>query len=322
LIGRPILLARFAFSQDELLLEGDIPLLRARHKRLVVTVRKDLQMSELTPFLAGTLLGPVQRRLILHLLKNGPKSSWGISEKIALSWAECERDRTDYKYDSHGTIKLRLKELIKKGFLEFRESEEVERLASWRGFLHLTVFGLSALCVRLQDRLTELRRTIAASYDHWQELLPLILGKWDLFLSEDVDDLACSNLLNASHLMIREYYAFLKSFWEWVTHKRQREKIAEPAMSTEPDSYGWLQFSSGPKKPGFPSNTQQLEAFNLRFFSFDNPRFKAADTERWLQTCRKDADILAYLKEHLQDKVDGRKLQIERLQANLELLDQ
>jgi hypothetical protein len=258
----------------------------------------------------GVLLGPVQRRLMLHLLKHGPKSTQGISLKVNLSWADCERTREDAKLSSHQTIQLRLKELVKKGFLESRDQDEDR-------FYHLTGFGLAALCVRFLDRPSELCKIIAISYENWIELLPLVLGKWGLFKSEGVDDLACSNLINASHLMIREYYAYMKALWEWVCHKRQRKEVVEPRVSTDSDTFGWFLFSSGPKQPGFPSKTQQVDAFHQRFYVFENPALATENSQRWLLACKKDEAIIIYLREQLQAKVDSRAKQLERLQTTL-----
>ena len=277
-------------------------------------------MSELFPFMRSILLPDVQHRIIRFILKNGPTSDFGICEKLSLSYADLHRDRTDYKYTSLETVDRELKELAGKGFLNFRESEDAEKWAGRTGVYHLTIFGLSALCIRNQDKPTEFCRTISGSYIHWKQILPLVLGKWEFFIEQGVEDVACTNLLNASHLLINEYYSFIKALFEWVSHKRQRKTLSEPTVSSVSDFYGQLQFSSGPKKPGFPSNSLQEDAFNLRYYVFDNPRLKAIDMKRWLLACKMDPDIHSYLKNQLQRKIANREVQVTQLETNLKLL--
>jgi hypothetical protein len=237
--------------------------------------------------------------------------------EIRLAWADIDRDPyTDAKDTSSRTVAKRLKDLVEKKFLEFRKVSEDKEL------YYLTPFGLSAACVRRIGEPSRLRKRVATGYHYWQDFLPLVFGKWGLFINEDVDYLACLNLIETSQLMIREYYAHIQAFKEWQTHRRQNKKIAEPSISTHPDSYGWFFFSSGPKQPGFPSNSLQEEAILLRFYVYEKQSFKDADNHRWLQACCKDDDIRSYLIKHLQEKLEGRTLQIKRLQDNLALLDQ
>jgi hypothetical protein len=252
---------------------------------------------------------------MFHLLRRGPKTEWDLKMEINLPWADIDRDPyTDAKDSSSQTLVKRLKDLVEKRFLEIREVFDGKEL------FYLTPFGLAATCVRRIGAPSELRKTMTTGYLHWKDFLPLVFSKWELFINEDVDYLACLNLIETSQLMIREYYAHIQAFKEWQTHRRQNEKISEPSISTHPDTYGWFFFSSGPRKPGFPSDSQQEEAFLLRFYIYEKQSFKDADNLRWVQVCSKDDDIRFYLIKHLQAKMESRTLQIKRIQDNLALL--
>lgn len=112
------------------------------------------------------------RRILLDLAEKGPATGYLLADRMEMHGSSA--------YDG-------LKILHEMGFVERRVDPE------WTGFLKkkeysLTVRGFSAVAI-----LADLE-TLCSFPAAWPELLPLVTGKWSLFVEAGVEDLALPRL--------------------------------------------------------------------------------------------------------------------------------
>lgn len=119
--------------------------------------------------------------------------------------------------------------LKREGMIEGEYNDEYSRAVE---LLSLTVLGLATalLYPQVNENLSDVVKS-------WSSLLPLVLGKWDLFVRTGVEDLARRHLMIAALTLVR---ASLSIEWEF--------EYATPIDPAEifrsnfynPPEYGWL----------------------------------------------------------------------------------
>ncbi len=166
------------------------------------------------------------------------------------------------------------KRLKRVGMIEGEYNDEYSRATD---LLSLTVLGLATAL--LYPQVHENLRDVIKS---WGSLLPLVLGKWDFFVSAGVEDLARSRLMTAAVALVR---ASLSPEWHfaWET-------------PIDPD-----------------------EIFRSNFYHMLEYGCLASEARlRWIEVCARDRDIRPYLI----GKMAGVFVQYDIMMHEAELMEQ
>lgn len=153
-----------------------------------------------------------------------------------------------------GTSHNALVELEKKQLLCIEKKGKAPRPGETIKEYHLTVLGLATAL--LYPQVHENLRDVTKS---WGSLLPLVLGKWDFFISAGVEDLAQHRLMIAAVTLVRASESL-----EWEFEYATPTDPAEIFRSNfyHPPEYGW---------------------------------FASEKRLRWIEVCARDPEVCRYL---------------------------
>ena len=208
-------------------------------------------------------LPPRQAEVLRYIAQKGPRIYYRLSK---------EMDKIP-----PGTLHNALVELEKKQLLCIEKKGKAPRPGETIKEYHLTVLGLATALLYLQVH--ENPREVIKS---WGSLLPLVLGKWDFFISAGVEDLARSRLMIAAVALVR---ASLSPEWHfaWET-------------PIDPD-----------------------EIFRSNFYHMLEYGCIASEVRlRWIEVCARDPDIRPYLI----GKMVGVFVQYDIMMHEAELMEQ
>lgn len=205
------------------------------------------------------------RRIILDLAENGSATGYSLADRTKLP-----RSST---YDG-------LKILHRQGFVEDWLDPE------WGGPLKkkensLTVRGFSA-AVMLADPET-LRRFPAA----WPELLPLVTGKWNLFVETGVEDLALPRL---------KWSGVAIAIPELIERLQQLHQISASDSLTDEEKITQIFYDP---EAGF----KNLE-----------------ERKRWAKACARDSEVRIYFDERLKEAMGRNESHARELRIMAEAL--
>ena len=199
---------------------------------------------------------PTQQKALIWLAKNGHNIGWKIGKGADVS---------------RSTIYVSLSALETKGLvISKRLTKDKKRKKNTKGETEysLTRLGLIHAILALAPRKKLQSAPLNKINKHWADLLPLVLGKWQHFKDENVEDLALDALLKACHRIVEEYLPLIPA------QERKALVITGEGIET----------------------AEELETRNLTdCFYHDQLIQRTKESERWMFACKKDSAIKAYL---------------------------
>lgn len=126
---------------------------------------------------------PSEQAFLNHIAENGPTTAYDLG------------NATNY---SEKTAYQSTKSLVEKKMLKPRVIGKTRAGLDKKEY-DLTVLGLVFVLADLADATNEDIFSIA---QHWSDLLPLVLGKWDFFIEEGIDEWTLGNLLGSARHFI------------------------------------------------------------------------------------------------------------------------
>lgn len=182
------------------------------------------------------IISEINDRIVIDLAKNGPAVGYQVAKRTGIA-----RSST-YKG---------LKQLLEQGIVERHDVPECKGILKKKEY-SLTVRGLVEAFASTKEE--EWQSIIKK----WPDLIPLVTGKWDIFVSAGVEDLAWKKLIRAS---------------------------SDIAIGIK--FYQYTMDSDGP--------IDRAEEFHHRFY---DPELELKDREerlKWAEVCASDPDVRDYL---------------------------
>lgn len=194
-----------------------------------------------------------ERKILLCIATNGPAFGRQMSKSTGLS---------------SRTVSTVPRSLEKKGLVSHIITQESRAKKEY----HLTILGLSHVLYLIRSE--EWNPIIG----RWAHLLPLVLGKWEFFVSAGFKDLASISLIKTT-------YEFCKDYWSAVELSKSLEDEFEES---------WRDVMSDIWRPGEELGRFQVD-FYSQLFSLNAILGAPGDRERLLDSCKSDLKIHDYL---------------------------
>jgi len=185
-------------------------------------------------------LPPRQAQVLRYIAQKGPRIYYRLCKEMVQI--------------PPGTLHDALVKLEKRQLLCIENKGKAPRPGEIIKEYHLTVLGLATAL--LYPQVHENLRDVIKS---WGSLLPLVLGKWDFFISAGIEDLAQHHLMNAAVVLVRAS-----------------------------ESLEWDFIYATPKDPA--------EIFKSNFYHPREYQWFAPESRlKWIRACARDPDLHHYL---------------------------
>ena len=250
-----------------------------------------------------------EQSLLLYLVEHGPKTQYTLEKEMI----------PKNLFSSKGTISHLLGKLVEKSVIEIK-TPEIAQVRPKKPH-HPTMFGLAyAVEDAIHNGPSSVfwdKRRFQNLIEHNRDLLPLVLGKWDVFVEEGVEEnaihrfwLSCRYLVEAQPTIMRES----PDPQEWNPALLKRTQHPNPEYQSD-----WF-------------TTPLDEIFTAYFYnhsivSVRKERWRTAveravenSNKRWTEVCASDPEIYDFVSNSWKLALDSYSHTVGNLEKALELL--